>query len=78
MAALSPGFKPRIPQNYSEIMFLPALGRGTHFSGFLRSGKIDLFDPGYFWVLGSRKRCLDPALSLAFFFTRIPHPEILS
>ena len=43
MAALSPGCKPRIPQNYSEIVFLPALDRGTH-----------------------------------FFFTRIPHPEILS
>ena len=47
-------------------MFLPALVRGTHFSGFLRSGKIDLFDPGYFWVLGSGKRCPDPALSLLF------------
>ena len=67
MAALSPGCKPRIPQNYSEIVFLTALDRGTHFSELLRSGKMDLFDPGYFWVLGSGKRCPDPALSLAFF-----------
>ena len=74
MAALSPGCKPRIPQNYSEIVFLTALDRGTHFSELLRSGNIDLFDPGYFWVLGSGKRCPDPALSLAFFSreSRIP------
>ena len=71
MAALSPGCKPRIPQNYSEIVFLPALDRGTRF--FFHENP-----PSRNSVIADTKYRFFPSPASVPKFWRIPHPAVAS